>query len=191
MKLFVVGPVLFPIMKTLQPLSRSLLAACGLALAATLTPATAGETAARTQVIYHQPETFTDLRDNDFESERGRQATLDQLRAHIQKRADSALPAGYTLSVVVSDVDLAGDYEPFVTKWADVRVVRAIYPPRINLEYTIKDARGEVLAMAKRDLTDSTFLYTLMIDRNDTLRHEKALIDSWIRRDIRRAVPAS
>ena len=191
MKLSLLGPVPFLTMNTLARFSRSWLAASGLALAATLTSAAAGETSARTQVIYHQPETFTDLRDNDFESARGRQYTLDQLRAHIEKRADSALPAGYTLSVVVSDVDLAGDYEPWVTKWADVRVVRAIYPPRINLEYTIRDARGEVFAMAKRDLTDSAFLHTLMIDRSDTLRHEKALIDSWIRRDIRRAVPAS
>ena len=142
-------------------------------------------------MIDDQPETFSDLRDDDFESQRGRQHTLNPWRAQIEKRAYSALPAGDTLSVVVSDVDLAGDYEPWVVNWADVRVVRAIHPPRINLECTIKNASGRVLARAKRDLTDSAFLPTLMIDCNDTLRPEKALIDSWIRRDIRRAVPGS
>ena len=109
-------------------------------------------------MIDDQPETFSDLRDDDFESQRGRQHTLNPWRAQIEKRADSALPAGYTLSVVVSDVDLAGDDEPWVVKWADVRVVRAIYPPRINFEYTIKNASGRVLARAKRDPTDSAFL---------------------------------
>lgn len=171
--------------------SVSWLAMAGIALTSALSLSAAGDASARAEVTYHEPDRFTDLRDRDFETQRGRQSTLDQLREHIEKRAASSLPAGYTLTVVVSDVDLAGDYEPWRTKLADVRVVRDIYPPRISLEYTVKDAAGQVLDTAKRELTDMAFLHTLTIDRNDTLRHEKALIDTWMRRDIRRAVPAS
>lgn len=178
-------------MITLPRTAGSWLTAAGLALASTLNLQAAVESGARAEVTYQRPESFTDLRDSDFESPRGRQHTLDQLRQHIARRTASALPTGYTLAVVVSDVDLAGDYEPWLTKLTDVRIVRAVYPPRIRLHYTVTDAKGQVLETAERTLTDAAFLHTLAIDRNDTLRHEKALIDAWIRRDIRRMAPAS
>ncbi|HEY0965938.1 MAG TPA: DUF3016 domain-containing protein [Opitutaceae bacterium] len=178
-------------MKTLTHSPLSWLATAGLVLVSALTVSAAGADTARAEVTYEQPEKFTDVRDGDFESQRGRDHTLDLLRKHIEKRAASTLPAGYTLAVVVSDLDLAGDYEPWRTKFTDVRIVRDIYPPRISLEYTLKDGAGQVVANAKRELTDMAFLQTLAIDRTDTLRFEKALIDTWIRQDIRRALPAS
>lgn len=164
------------------------LVVAGLAVVPALTLSAVAQDQARVAVTYAQPEKFTDIRDGSFESARGRQYTLDQLRQHIEKRAATTLPAGYTLVVVVNDVDLAGDYEPWRTKLSDVRVVRDIYPPRISLQYTLTDAAGRVVAESKSELRDSAFLQTLTTDRNDTLRFEKALIDSWLRTDVRRAV---
>lgn len=174
---------------TRKPLLWLLAASCVLASGSFLSAA--GGDTTRTRVTYEEPDTFTDLRDGDFESQRGRQHTLDELSRHIEKRAASVLPEGYTLSVVVSDIDLAGDYEPWRTKFTNVRIVRDIYPPRISLTYTLRDAEGQVVSEAQRDLKDTAFLQTLTIDRNDTLRFEKALIDAWIRTDIRRAASAS
>ncbi|GAB1489767.1 hypothetical protein MASR2M8_22210 [Opitutaceae bacterium] len=178
-------------MKNLTQPALSWLLVAGLALAPALTVSAAGADAAKAEVTYQRPESFTDVRDSNFESQRGRDQMLDALREHIEKRAAVALPAGYTLEVVVNDLDLAGDYEPWRTKFTDVRIVRDIYPPRIRLEYTLKDGDGQVVANAKRDLVDTAFLQTLAMDRHDTLRYEKALIDTWIGQDVRRAVPAS
>lgn len=161
-------------------------AAC---LAASAVPAfAAGETAASpVTVTFQDPERFTDVRDGEFETERGRDYTLDQLRKYIERRAGAVLPAGYTLKIVVSDVDLAGDYEPWHFPLRDVRIVRDLYPPRIQFSYTVTDASGRVVSEASRTLTDLAFLQTIMPDRNDTLRFEKALIDSWTRVELKRA----
>ncbi len=163
------------------------LVVAGLAVMPALTLSAGAQGQARVAVTYQQPEKFTDIRDGNFESDRGRQHTLDQLRQHIEKRGATTLPAGYTLVVVVTDVDLAGDYEPWRTKLSDVRVVRNIYPPRISLQYTLTDAAGRVVAESSRELRDAAFLQALAIDRSDTLRFEKALIDSWLHTDVRRA----
>jgi hypothetical protein len=65
----------------------------------------------------------------------------------------------------------------------DVRIIKAIYPPRIDLEFSLKNADGTVVVSGPRRLTDLFFMNTFpppSVFRDDRLRYEKTLLDSWL-----------
>ena len=140
----------------------------------------------RVDIVFLEPEKFTDVRDGYMGTEKGRDATLAQIGDYIRARASVLVPEGMKLAITITDVDLAGDFEPWHgSRWDDVRIVKDIYPPRIVLVFRLTDADGKVVKEGKRDLRDMAFMMKLSIDRNDPLRHEKALLDDWLSADFR------
>jgi hypothetical protein len=144
---------------------------------------------ATVEVIFYEPEKFTDVRDGYMGSDKGREATLDTLKDYLTGRAVRGLTAGQKLAITVTDVDLAGDFEPWRgSQWGDVRIVKDIYPPRLTLVFRLTDADGTVLKEGKRDLRDLAFMIKMTMGfRDDPLRHEKALLDDWLGADFRPA----
>jgi hypothetical protein len=140
----------------------------------------------KTEVVFFEPEKFTDVRDHsggDSESERNE--VLSDLRTYFVKQSARLMAAGQVLKITVTDVDLAGDFEPWhAIGGSDIRVVRDIYPPRITLAFQLTDADGSILAQGDRTLTDMNFMQRLSIERDDPRRHEKALIDDWLHREF-------
>lgn len=141
----------------------------------------------RAEVVFVAPEKFTDARDSYTGSDRGRDAILNQLREYVQDEAQRFVPADNRLYVSVTDVDMAGDFEPWRgPSWDEVRIVKDIYPPRIDLSFRLTDATGRVIKEGTRNLRDNTFLFHMTVQfRDDPLRHEKALIDDWFRGEFR------
>jgi hypothetical protein len=149
----------------------------------------AGEvrTLARASVEFFEPLRFTDVLDSHM----GRpdpELYLPQLRDHLLERAKYHVPEGHTLSVTFTDIDMAGEFEPWRgPQWSDVRIVKDIYPPRINLTFRLTDAEGRVVKEGKRELRDLAFLMKItMAFRDDPLRHEKALLDDWLSHELPR-----
>jgi hypothetical protein len=140
----------------------------------------------KTEVVFFEPEKFTDVRDSSFgDSEKARNEILGELRTYVVRQANQLLASGQQLKVTVTDVDLAGDFEPWRgAQWADVRIVKDIYPPRIKLAFKLTDSDGNVLAEGDRDLRDMAFMMRLSINRDDPLKYEKALLDDWVRTDF-------
>ena len=139
----------------------------------------------KTEVVFFEPEKFTDVRDSSGgESESGRKALLDELRTYLVKAANRLLTPGQVLKITVTDLDLAGEFEPWRGFSPDVRVVRDIYPPRIKFAFRLTDAAGEILAQGDRDLHDMDFMMKLSINRDDARRFEKALLDDWLRKEF-------
>ena len=58
-------------------------------------------------------------------------------------------------------------------------MVRAIYPPRIKLEFSLTDARGNVVSSGRRELTDLAFDLRMAWPADDYLRYEKDLLRDW------------
>ncbi len=171
-------------MKPVMLLMTALIAAAPLSKAATATPKpTAPE---RAEVVFVAPEKFTDVRDSYTGTDSGRDAILDELRTYMLDESRRFLPEGDKLFISVTDVDLAGDYEPWRgPRWDDVRIVKDIYPPRIDLSYRLVDASGQVVKEAKCELRDLAFLMKITTTfRDDPLRHEKTLIDDWFRSEF-------
>ncbi len=145
-------------------------------------------------VQWNDPKTFTELRNstNRFEAERGN--WVHQLAEYARKTAEKTLQPGQTLDITFVDIKRAGDFEPWHgPRASDIRIMRDIYPPRITLQYALKDAGGQVLDQGEAALRDSGFLHgsTGMQSSSDPLRYEKKLIDDWVRRDLAKRIAAN
>jgi hypothetical protein len=141
----------------------------------------------KTEIVYFEPEKFTDVANRAFgDSDQERNETLSDLRTHFIKQANRLLAPGQQLKITFTDIDLAGEFEPWRGgALADVRIVKDIYPPTMKLAFQLKDADGNVLKQGDRTLRDMGFMMTLSIDRNDPLRFEKELFDNWVRDEFR------
>ena len=111
---------------------------------------------------------------------------LEPLRVHLVRRASERLPAGQLLDVWITDVDLAGDMWPVQRFVNPVRVVKNIYPPRVDLRFRLADANGAVLKEGSRTLRDTSFLLHRKGDPGDPLRYEKSMIDRWLHAELGR-----
>jgi hypothetical protein len=137
---------------------------------------------ARVTVEFVQPERFTDFGPR-YATDALRDAYTDALRQHLVQRAAPLLPVGQTLSVAITDVDMAGRTEPWHQDFHG-RVVRNVYPTRIDLRFQVTARDGSVLRGGQRTLQDSYFLARPLHDRNDPLRYEKALLDHWLEHEL-------
>ncbi len=135
------------------------------------------------RVTFLEPAKFTDVRLSGSTEERSREVVLEQLQKHLAGLARRALPAGQTLEVEFSDIDLAGQFEPWRgPQLSDVRFVREIYPPRLVFKYKLVDAAGATLAEGSEKLTDLAFTYQMRnLDRDET-HYEKTLLGDWFHR---------
>lgn len=141
----------------------------------------------RMQVNFFEPEKFTDVKMTEIADPRDRDELIGRIREYLVQQAKYYVPDGQVLEITFTDIDMAGEYEPWRgPQWNDVRIVKDIYPPRMQLSFRLTDAEGNVLKQGKRDLRDMSFLLKLMIDRDDTLRHEKALLDDWLQAEFGR-----
>lgn len=160
------------------------LSAC--AMAPARGPSGRAEVAAGTvSVSYDDPARFSDAQSASDETDAARRAWLDTLCEHLADRAAEALPPGQRLVVQITDVQRAGRYEGWRGPQASqLRVVRDIYPPRIDLRFERLAADGQVLQAGTRQLRDPTFLMRPGRYTNDALRYEKVLVDDWVAKEF-------
>ena len=89
------------------------------------------------------------------------------------------------LEVTFTNVQRAGTYEPWRgPRFDDVRVIKDIYPPRIDLTFTLTDASGTVIKEGTRELLDQSFLQRGRLNETDPLRFEKRMLDDWLRSEF-------
>ena len=136
-------------------------------------------------VRFHDPQHFTEAKHSSMVHPAHADAYLKPLKAHIVQRASRILTAGQRLDIEVTDVDLAGEYEPWRgPNLNDVRIVKSIYPPRIDLAFTLYGADGAILRQGSRKLRDLSFLERNAGNSQDSLRYEKSMIDRWLRQGV-------
>lgn len=164
-----------------------ILSLAGLASAAAIAAPPVTGSNALAEVNFLEPLKFTDVKDHDM-GDYERTSYLDNLRDHILERAKYYVPAGHKLSVTFTDIDMAGEFEPWHgPRFSDIRIVKDIYPPRMELSFQVTDAEGNVLKQGKRELRDLAFMMKITMGfRDDPVRHEKALIDDWLRSEFPR-----
>jgi hypothetical protein len=113
-----------------------------------------------------------------------RDAYLEDLRKHIVRSAARLLSEQQKLAIAITDVDMAGSFEPQHSRMYDVRIVKDIYPPRIELSFTLTGADGAVVKQGERLLRDSSFLMTSAPYASQPMRYEKDMIDRWLEREL-------
>ena len=94
------------------------------------------------------------------------------------------LPEGYTLNVEVSDLDLAGDLRPGMSS-GQIRIMTAVYWPRMNFSYELRNEKQEVVAAGKEELRDMDYLNRVRMPSGNTqFDFEERMIQDWFKRQF-------
>jgi hypothetical protein len=148
----------------------------------------AQETAApaRVSVTYVNPEKFTENRLFGMQDRFNHIDYLTELKDYLIKRGEKILAPGQHLHVNITDIRLAGAYEPSSGAQSDhIRMMRDVYPPRVDLDFQLTDQDGKVLREGKRVLRDLNYLRRNLsapgARSGESLFYDKALLDSWLR----------
>lgn len=147
--------------------------------------AAAAATEQRVVVRYEHPQQFTETRKTRAFTGLADTDYLDRLKVFLQRRAVRILGPDQRLDIVITDIDRAGNFEPWLGPNYDrVRIIRDVYPPRINLHFRLLGADGKVLRQGKRILRDPGFMSDTptLAGSSDPLRYEKHLLDRWLRK---------
>lgn len=161
-----------------------ILAPAALALACAL--AAAHAEAPRVQVDWTNPATFSDARQSMCRTPSKPEEWLTTLGNYVQRRAGNVIGAGQHLHVTFTDVMRAGVCEPWRgPRWDDVRIVKDIYPPSIDLRFVLTDADGNTARKGEAKLRDLGFLSRDTPNSNEPLRYEKRMLDRWLHREFR------
>ena len=157
----------------------------GLAVAAT----TAEAVAARADVTWAPNPQLSEVRDNPMRRGWLRpEEWQKQIGDEFGKRAERVLPPDQHLEVHIDDIKLAGDFEPWHTRPGldDARILKDIYPPRIDLHYKLLASDGRVVREGDAKLRDSAYLQRAVPNSTDPLRYDKRMIDEWLAREFKR-----
>ena len=101
-------------------------------------------------VRFVEPERYTDI--GHFG--RDRERNLRVLQSHLEQQGARCLAEGETLAIEVLDVDLAGRNEWRHRAGPDLRVMREITWPRLDLRYAWRDAAGAVFQEGRERAAD-------------------------------------
>lgn len=140
-------------------------------------------------VQWTDPAQFTEFRTSLNKRESAEGDWVRQLALYLQQRAEKRLLPGQSLDVTITDIQRAGNYEPWHGIGAqDIRFMRDIYMPRISFDYRLRDAAGNVIEEGSANLRDPGYLQRgTMLGDSDPLRYEKSMIDGWLRRELKPA----
>ena len=137
------------------------------------------------RVTYVDPEKFSDVSDELMASDGCREQVMAELRAEIESQARRYITGGRQLEVKVTDVDLAGGFEPWRgPEFTRIRIMRDVYPPLMKLEFRLLGADGKVFSGGKRELRRVGYLTTTAWPADDPLRYDKENIRAWMRREF-------
>jgi hypothetical protein len=144
-------------------------------------------TIARVQVTWAPDAQLSEVKDNPMQ--RGWLRPKDwekSLAEYLMQRADSLLPPGQQLQVTIDDVKLAGSFEPWRVRpnLEDARILKDIYPPRMDLHYKLLAADGSTIREGNGKLRDMAYLQRAMTASTDPLRYDKRMIGDWLRREF-------
>lgn len=149
--------------KTLLALLPAALLCAGLAQAGTVV------------VAYENPERYTDVGPR-----RNAESVQTTLTNHLQALAAQRLPAGQTLVLTITDIDLAGEIPVASFRLHDVRVMGR-HPdwPRISLRYRLQEGE-RVLAQGSETIADMAYLMrSSQLNSRQALPYEQRLLSDW------------
>ena len=132
------------------------------------------------QVKFVEPEKFSDIKDNNGFRQMD---VLKDIEAHLVEQAGKYLP-GRDVRINVTDVNLAGEVEPFGRRMDWLRVMRTVTLPSIAMTYEVLEA-GKVVRQGEVNLRDMNYQDGFnSYSSSDTLRYEKRMIDRWFKNEF-------
>jgi hypothetical protein len=136
-------------------------------------------------VQWVSPAQFRDSYYTSMKTEKSRQIILDDLQKFIVAQASQSLKEGENLEIRVTDVDMAGEFEPW-TDHPDVRKVRAPYFAYIAFGYRLTGADGKVIKENDNvRLTNELLTPPDLPDRDQMEPYLRQTLRDWLRLNLR------
>ncbi|RRS10101.1 DUF3016 domain-containing protein [Pseudoalteromonas sp. J010] len=108
-----------------------------------------------------------------------------QFTKHMEELAEQ-LPEGYKLAVSFDEIDLAGDVHYGIS---DIRVIKPIHFPRLEISYQLTDQAGKTIAQENAvKLKDMSFMDRIKRGLDESFYYEKRLLTEWFEDDLMKKV---
>ncbi len=106
---------------------------------------------------------------------------MAMLDRHLRSAAAQCVAEDERLTVAVLDVDLAGDIDWSRSSAVELRVLREVSWPRIELEYALIDAGGQTVVQGREQVSDMNYLAHSARARfaRETLPYERLMLENW------------
>lgn len=119
--------------------------------------------------------------------------TLPLFEAEIAEEMESSakkyLGEDETLHIHITDIDMAGDIQPWRNyRNADIRYIENLYPPRLKFTYEVKDGDGNITSSGEENIADLSFMMNVlapMQSRQKNFFYESTLLRDWMRKNYR------
>ncbi len=159
-------------------------AALGLLLTAVMGPAMAQ--AGEAVMIWKSPEKFTDIRPGNS-SQRSYSKAIERTFSNELSKMAANLPAGYTLEMAFTDIDLAGEVDPVdLPGTHQLRLLKDVYFPALRFDYRVLDAGGMAVAENK-DVRIKDMGYLMgpkQSHSSDDFYYETRLLKQWFSKEL-------
>jgi hypothetical protein len=162
--------------------------ALGLLLSATMVPAVAQ--AGEAVMTWQNPEKFTDIEPGNGTQRSYSKAIERTFNKELTKMA-AELPEGYTLELVFTDIDLAGEVDPVdLPGTHQLRLLKDVYFPALRFDYRVLDAGGVAVAEQKEvRIKDMSYLSNAgQSSASADFYYETRLLKRWFNKDLLPAI---
>ncbi|WP_456415286.1 DUF3016 domain-containing protein [Thiolapillus sp.] len=139
-------------------------------------------------INWSDPASYKDIKAAIGTQEQFRKQVFTELETYLQKLAAS-LPNGQKLEMTVTDLDLAGYLRTSDTLrgYSDIRVVKDMYPAKIQFQYRLLDSNGNILKQGSESLKSMPpgSAASMRFNANNPLSIEKRMLKNWFTQTIK------
>lgn len=137
--------------------------------------------AGQANVKWHDFNDYRDVRPSNETKGSFHKRIASSYEKHFSKLAEQ-LPDGYTFNIEISELDLAGDR---IGGMNEIRVIKDIYPPRIEFNYSVTTSNGQTIKQANDvKLKDLGFMDRIKMGRDESFYYEKRLVTDWFEKEL-------
>ena len=138
-----------------------------------------GAAMAKVELRFVDPLTYTDGTLRDISSGKSREETYNALHKVFERLAKRHLADHQTLLITITELDLAGEFEPWRVNLHDVRFMRTVTWPRMQFTYEVLE-RGQIVISGAADLKDMNYLRgSHRYSRGGRMHYERRMLSEW------------
>lgn len=134
-------------------------------------------------------EEYTDFSVSGLSEEKTLPIFQRELAEELERIGSRYLAEGETLALTFTDIDMAGDIQPWRNKTnSDIRYVEAIYPPRLKFRYVLADTDGAIIKEGEASVSDLAFQMNISANvraNSMSFFYELELLSDWARNILR------
>lgn len=145
---------------------------------------------AAVSVEWVAPENYRDAYANSSKSEKSQQMALDDFQSFIIKEASPFVKEGEDLKISVTQLDMTGEFEPWVQNRENVRMMKSPYFGKITFNYVLTNADGKVIKEGEEDLTNQMLNSIDMRDKDAMDPYLRDSLRNWMRSTLKHAKKA-